>query len=105
MFLDLWFKRMGTGVRFLFVLAFFVALTAKADPDSRSFRDGRRYVGPHGQHEAQQYRRQRVERFDPDRIDGYGRERLTREERRQLRRDIQDAGREIYPPRRPRSFR
>lgn len=84
---------------------------AQAMPGGGRFmqaRDGARQSGPQRQPNFQREEPQRFQREDPARFqrrdDGGGgeqqRQRLSPEERRQLRRDIHDAGRDIYPPRR-----
>jgi len=76
------------------ILALAVALPAAYADPSRD-RRGREPQRPGSEQSERQSREvQRAQRSEEQR------QRLSPEERRQLRRDVQDAGREIYPPRR-----
>ena len=88
------------------LLALVLALAAplvQANPGNGRFhpRDGNRQNAPQRQQQQQQPNQQREEQQRPSRRDEGNageqqRQRLSPEERRQLRRDIHDAGRDIY---------
>lgn len=76
------------------------ASSAHANPlDGRHAREGRQPPGgPYQQQSTRDVQRPYAQPYE--RRDTPGPQRLSPDERRQLRRDIQDAGREIYPSRR-----
>lgn len=92
------------------LLALVLALAAplvQANPGNGRFhpREANRQNGPQRQQAPQQQNFQREEprqfqRRDEGNSGEQQRQRFSPEERRQLRRDIHDAGRDIYPPRR-----
>ncbi len=97
--------RLGKRMRSTLAVLLALALSAPAVQADSPWRNGwsRNGPGPAG------YENQRASRQDDDRRQYYQRdqgrdaqrgERLSPEERQQLRRDIKDAGRELYPGRR-----
>ena len=95
-------KRMtGGGVAAVLVLALLSPLAQAAPPNDREWREGIRkgnaqqQASTYEQRDAKRPYFQRRENGEEQRPP-----RLSPDERRQLRRDIKDAGREIYLPRR-----
>lgn len=93
-------KRMLNNVLVALVMLVLSVSCAHADPfGGRHPREGGRQQG--GQMQPQPPRDfQRGYSPSGERRENMGPQRLSPDERRQLRRDIQDAGRDIYPPRR-----
>jgi len=101
-----WVKRMingGIGGVAAALLAC-ALLMPQAQAESLSARELREGIRKGSAQNQQQLRNQREARRPyfqrKEGSDGQRPPRLSPEERRQLRRDIKDAGREIYPPRR-----
>ena len=96
-------KRMtGGGVAAVLVLALLSPLAQAAPPNDREWREGIR-KGNNTQQQSSTYEQRDAKRpYFQRRENGEEQRppRLSPDERRQLRRDIKDAGREIYLPRR-----
>jgi hypothetical protein len=94
-------RMIGMGIAAVVALVVAMPVVHAEALKERHAREGRRQGGGQSQqqsrnpHEAQRPYAKRSEGSDEQRT-----QRLTPEERRQLRRDIKDAGSEIYPPRR-----
>lgn len=94
-------KRMiSEGVAVVLFLALAMPLAHANSPDERTVREGNRQGV--GQSQPQTRNQREAKRSYAQRHKGgeeQRQQRLSPEERRQLRRDIKDAGRDIYPPR------
>ncbi|MEI7429638.1 MAG: hypothetical protein WCL27_04215 [Betaproteobacteria bacterium] len=92
-------KMISSGMASMLLLALLSAPVYANPFGGRQVREGGRQGGgqfqPQNPRDGQRFNQQRNDGREADRP-----QRLSPDERRQLRRDIQDAGREIYPPRR-----
>ncbi len=97
-----WVKRMiKGGIAAVLVLALVIPLTHANAQNNREIREGVRRGGAQDQLQPRYPREERRPYFQRNEGGEAQRpQRLSTEERRQLRRDIKDAGREIYPSRR-----
>ena len=93
-------KRMiNGGMAAVLALALVVPFAHANLVSVRNVREGNRQgTGQYQQHNPREVQRQEFQRKEGG--EEQRAQRLSPEERRQLRRDIKDAGREIYPPRR-----
>ena len=100
----LWVKRIGGigGIAAALLACAVLMPQAHAEsPNAREFRDGIRKGNAQNQQQLRNQREARRSYFQrKEGSDEQRPQRLSPEERRQLRRDIKDAGREIYPQRR-----
>lgn len=93
------------GIAMMLVLALAIPFTHANAQNNRELREGDRRGGAQDQQQQRRYPREARRPYPQRNEDGEAQRperppRLSTEERRQLRRDIKDAGREIYLPRR-----